>query len=207
MKDGKRIGFFGSSGCGKTYALFQFLKRYDNFIFIDPKRDFDYKSRRFNHAESFRSALFSLKRQSENGKIHLVFYPENSDAADYFLNWLFDNLKSEMLIVVDECQEVCPSGTAAKNPNNALLKIARLGRSKGISLAIASQRIKTVDISLRSNLNSMLLFRQGDFSDAQEVKKMTGKDLFNLPPRKFILRQETGYLTEYPDVKKVKHWF
>ena len=207
MKDGKRIGFFGSSGCGKTYALFQFLKRYENFIFVDPKREFDYKARRFNHAESFRSALFSLKKQAENGKIHLVFYPENAAAADHFLNWLFENIAAEILIIVDECQEVCPSGTASRNPDNALLKIARLGRSRGISLAIASQRIKTVDISLRSNLNSMLLFRQGDFSDAQEVKKMTGKDLFNLAPRKFILRQETGNLKEYSDVKKVLHWF
>lgn len=207
MKDGKRIGFFGSSGCGKTYALFHFLKRYENFIFIDPKREFDYKAKRFNHAESFRAALFSLKKQAEKGKIHLVFYPENAAAADCFLRWLFENLTAEILIIVDECQEVCPSGTAARNPDNALLRIARLGRSRGISLAIASQRIKTVDISLRSNLNSMLLFRQGDFSDAQEVRKMTGKDLFNLAPRKFILRQETGNLKEYSDVKNVLHWF
>lgn len=207
MKEGKRIGFFGSSGCGKTFALYQFLKRYENFIFIDPKREFDYKAKRFNHAESFRAALFSLKKQAEKRKIHLVFYPENAQTADHFLKWLFENLQTEMLIVVDECQEICPSGTAARNPENALLKISRLGRSRGISLAIASQRIKTVDISLRSNLNSMLLFRQGDFSDAQEVKKMTGKDLFNLAPKKFILRQETGQLTEYSDVKKVLHWF
>ena len=207
MKEGKRIGFFGSSGCGKTFALYQFLKRYENFIFIDPKKEFDFNARRFNHAESFRSALFSLKKQAEKGKIHLVFYPENSQAAEYFLKWLFDNLKYEMLIIVDECQEVCPSGTAARNPDNPLLKISRLGRSRGLSLAIASQRIKTVDISLRSNLNSMLLFRQGDFSDAQEVKKMTGRDLFNLAPKKFILRTETGQLTEYSDVKKVLHWF
>lgn len=204
--DGKRIGFFGASGCGKTYALRQFIKQYDSFIFIDPKHEFD-AARQYSHATSFRQCLFSIKRQSETGKVKLVFYPADHFEAEKLLNFIFDYAVKPILTVVDECQEICPSGTATKNPYNPLLKISRLGRSRGLSLAIASQRIKTVDISLRSNLNSMLLFRQGDFSDAQEIKRMTGLDLFGLKPKNFVLRTENGDIMEFKDVKRLKHWF
>ena len=204
MNDGRRIGFFGASGCGKSYALKKYLKTASDWILIDPKNEFTGAP----VARSIRQAVEYIRRtQTTGGGVRLIFYPETNDAAARFASFIFQNAKKEMTLAVDEVQEICPSFTASRDPENPILKISRLGRSRGLSLAVASQRIKQVDIGLRSNLNSMLLFRQGDYSDAQEIKRMTGRDLFNLPPRAFVWRSETGALIDYKTVDKLKIWF
>ena len=204
MTDGKRIGFFGASGCGKSYALKKFLSGRKNWILIDPKLE-------FNGAPIARTVkaayTYIVKLNGEKKPLRLIFYPEKKEEAIRFLKWIFENANGDLTIAVDEVQEICPALTSIRDADNPILKISRLGRSRGLSLAVASQRIKTVDISLRANLNSMLLFRQGDFSDAQEIRKMTGRDLFNLPPRAFVWRSETGDLKDFKDVDKIKYWF
>ena len=204
MTDGKRIGFFGASGCGKSYALKKFLNGCENWILIDPKLEFNGAP----VARTIKGALGYIKKlHNEKRPLRLIFYPENLSEAERFINWIFQNAAAPVTVAVDEVQELCPAYTTARDPDNPIIKISRLGRSRGISLAVASQRIKTVDISLRANLNSMLLFRQGDYSDAQEIRKMTGRDLFNLPPRAFVWRSERGDLKDYKDVDKLIHWF
>ena len=202
--EGRRIGFFGASGCGKSYALKRFLSLQTDWILIDPKQEFIGAP----VARSFKDLLSKIKSlQSAGAPIKAIFYPENPAAGSRAIRWIYENAHFPVTIAVDEVQEICPAFTSARDPDNPVIKVSRLGRSRGLSLAVASQRIKTVDISLRANLNSMLLFRQGDFSDAQEIKKMTGRDLFNLPPRAFVWRSERGDLVDYKNVDKIKIWF
>lgn len=202
--EGHRIGFFGSSGCGKSYALNKFLSFQSDWILIDPKQEFGGAP----IARSFLDLLSKIKSLQISSKpLKVIFYPYDPAAGLRAIRWIYENAKFPVTIAVDEVQEICPSYTAARDPDNPVLKVSRLGRSRGLSLAIASQRIKTVDIGLRANLNSMLLFRQGDFSDAQEIKKITGRDLFNLQPRAFVWRSERGDLVDYKNVDKLKIWF
>lgn len=202
--EGRRIGFFGASGCGKSYALKKFLSLQSDWILIDPKQEFICAP----VARSTLEMLSMIKNLQKFKKpIKLIFYPEIPSDALRAIRWIYESAQTPVTIAIDEVQEICPAFTATRDPDNPIIKVSRLGRSRGLSLAVASQRIKTVDISLRANLNSMLLFRQGDFSDAQEIKKMTGRDLFNLPPRAFVWRSERGDLVDYQNVDKIKIWF
>ena len=195
--EGRRYGFFGASGCGKTYLMKRLARRFKHIVIVDPKEEIEIRG--YRKARDRMSFLRALSYQMNAAQpIRIIITGEQTAAlADWFFGWAFYRARANILIIVDETQEICPTGTARNDPDNNLIKLARLGRSRGISLFIASQRINAVDINLRGNLNDYFLFRQGDFSDAQTVKKMIGKDLFTLPARHFYHRSETGDLKLY----------
>lgn len=195
MTDGVRKGFFGASGCGKTYAAMKLLeKRRETTVIIDPKLEIDPPRgmSAYWYVGTTYSDLFGALKQYQNSKRVFVLKPFRIADAARLCQFVFDNARKNVTLFVDECQEVCPSGTARRDPENALLKISRMGRSRGISLFVASQRLNAVDITLRSNLNDLYLFRQSDFSDAETMRKMCGVDGRTLKPRELVYMSDFG---------------
>ena len=204
MTDGVRYGIFGASGCGKTYLALSILKKMKNVIIIDPKDDICLAG--YTSVQTFKGFLNSVKRYAEKREFLRIII-KGADVAAVgcaALDFAFRKTRGSVCFFVDECQEICPAGTARSDKFNPLLLCARMGRSKGISLILASQRITAIDVNLRGNLNEMYLFRQGDFSDAQAVKRMIGVDLFNLPPREFYIKKENGDVKHYKRAQDVK---
>lgn len=195
MTDGVRKGFFGASGCGKTYAAMKFIERQrETTVIIDPKLEINPPRGQsaFWYCGTTYSDLFGAMRQFQNSKRVFVLKPFRIADAARLCQFVFDNARKNVTLFVDECQEVCPSGTARRDPENPLLKISRMGRSRGISLIVASQRLNAVDITLRSNLNDLYLFRQSDFSDAETMRKMCGVDGRTLKPRELVYMSDFG---------------
>lgn len=195
MIDGVRKGFFGASGCGKTYAAMKLLeRRRETTVIIDPKLEINPPRGQsaFWYCGTTFSDLFGAMRQFQNSKRVFVLKPFRIADAARLCQFVFDNARKNVTLFVDECQEVCPSGTARRDPENPLLKVSRMGRSRGISLFVASQRLNAVDITLRSNLNDLYLFRQSDFSDAETMRKMCGVDGRTLKPRELVYMTDCG---------------
>lgn len=198
--EGKRFGVFGASGCGKTFLSQRMIAKKQNVIIIDPKNEISISGyTKVRTKKEFILHLSECEKKKKNIKI-IIWGVDCVDVGNFALTFVFEHKKTgtgEITFFVDECQEFCPSGTARRDNYNPLLIVSRMGRSRGISLVVASQRINTVDINLRGNLNTLILFRQGEYSDAQTVKRMIGVDLFNLPPREFYIKTDNGSVSHF----------
>ena len=73
---------------------------------------------------------------------------------------------------IDEAQECIPAGTGLRNPSHGAIMLARMGRKKGVNMIVASQRIKTVDINVRANLNGIYIFRLEELADINEANQI-----------------------------------
>lgn len=198
--EGKRFGVFGASGCGKTFLVQRLIAKKKNVIVIDPKEEISLSGyAKIKTKKDFILHLCECEAKKKNIKI-IISGVDCVAVGDFALTFVFEHKTTgteEITFFVDECQEFCPSGTARRDNYNPLLVVSRMGRSRGISLIVASQRINTVDINLRGNVNTLILFRQGEYSDAQAVKRMIGVDLFNLPPREFYVKTDNGSVSHF----------
>lgn len=75
-------------------------------------------------------------------------------------------------LFIDEAQDGVPSGIAQRDAANGVVAIARKGRDRGINLLIASQRVKTVDISIRANLSYVYYFKLRELADIKEANQL-----------------------------------
>ena len=203
MIDGVRKGFFGASGCGKTYAAMKLLEKQKGLILIiDPKLEINAprgQSATWFVGTNYRDIVKGLAERQAFCR-YFVLKPNRIADAARLCQFVFERARANCTLFVDESQEVCPSGTARRDPENPLLKISRMGRSRGISLFVASQRLNAVDITLRSNINDLFLFRQSDFSDAETMRKMCGVDGRALKPREFVYMTDGGTVKRYPHI-------
>lgn len=187
QKDGKRIGLFGASGCGKTSKARGLLKTSRRLIIFDSvKCEWVINAQKWlgkkpvvvNTTGDF---LRVFKKQITNPQFLIVFRPnfgrevEDLDAVCKVIFQAQQNYgithNATLTLFIEEAQESIPSGLARENPKHASLLLARMGRAKGINLVIASQRIKTVDITFRANLNVYYIFRLAELSDIQEANQ------------------------------------
>lgn len=111
--------------------------------------------------------------------------------ADYGLKHF-----AKITIFIDEAQEGIPAGIGHTMPSHGARRIANMGRARGINLIVASQRIKTVDISIRANLDGIYIFRLGDLADLTEANKiLLGKcNVSNLANYEYFFKDEKGYV-------------
>ena len=74
--------------------------------------------------------------------------------------------------LIDESQDVVPSGIAQRDPTNGIIAIARKGRDRAINLILASQRVKAVDINVRANLSYVYFFKLRELADLKEANQI-----------------------------------
>ena len=80
--------------------------------------------------------------------------------------------QAKITLLLDEAQEAAPSGLKQIQSNHGALMLSTMGRGRGINFIVCSQRLKSVDINIRSNLTGMFIFRLSDLSDIQEAKRL-----------------------------------
>lgn len=104
------------------------------------------------------------------------------------------NHNAKITLFVDEAQEGAPAGLKFKIPNHGALRLATMGRGRGINFIVASQRIKSVDINIRSNLTGIFIFRLSDLADIQEARRiLLGKgDAGEIPNFSYYYKDENG---------------
>lgn len=208
--DGKRYGLFGASGCGKTTKARQLVSKCNRLIVFDSiKREWTTAGKRwlpsFILCRNELELLRALKKNWQKG-FQIVFCPEYGlevaqlDAVGRMI-W---NAQSEygikhaakITFFIDEAQEGVPSGLARDYPRHSVLMLSKMGRARGINMIVASQRIKTVDIAIRSNLSGVYIFRLAELADINEANQiiMDKKALLTMANYDYFFKDERGQI-------------
>ena len=104
---------------------------------------------------------------------------------------------AKLTFFIDEAQECIPSGTAQTWANHGALMLARMGRKKGVNMVVASQRIKTVDINIRANLNCTYIFRLEELADINEANQIIHDKASLLTMKDFDYYYKTGGIIKF----------
>lgn len=184
--NGKRIGIFGASGSGKTTKARGIIKSIRRLIVFDSiKQEWLREGKKWLPLfipvftiEELKKAI--LKHWIKGFQI--VFVPKIGEEIKQLNDvcmviWQMQaGYKSchlaKITLLIDEAQEGVPSGTARDNPKHGALILARMGRDRGVNLIVASQRIKTVDIAIRANLDDIYVFRLSELADINEATQI-----------------------------------
>ena len=103
--------------------------------------------------------------------------------------------QAKITLFVDEAQEGAPAGLKFRFPAHNILRLSTMGRGRGVNLIVASQRIKSVDINIRSNLSGLYVFRLSDLSDVQEARRiLMGRDAGTIPNFSYYYKDQNGQI-------------
>ncbi len=209
ITEAKRIGIFGASGSGKTTKARGIIKNSKRLIVFDPKREWVREGKNwlpgFVPVYSYSDFIRTLRRKWSNKLgFQIVYVPPFGEEVGHlsaistaiyaYQSGYKTTHNAKVTLFVDEAQEGCPSGTGRNNPVHGALLISRMGRDRGINLVVASQRINTVDIGIRSNLSDYYIFRLAEMTDiklAAEIVRDKEK-LLNMGNYEYFLRDENG---------------
>ena len=185
-ESGNRYGLFGASGCGKTTKARDLVGNARRLIIFDSiLGEWRDNCRKWLDKGVAVDTLLDLKKavlkQWYSG-FKIVFVPkigmekrQLDEVARYILaiqSGYGITHSAKITFFIDEAQECIPSGTAQTWPNHGALMLARMGRKKGVNMVVASQRIKTVDINVRANLNGAYIFRLEELADINEANQI-----------------------------------
>lgn len=183
---GRRFGLFGASGCGKTTKARELIHNANRLIVFDSilgewrdncKKWLSGGVAVYNLPDLKKEVL----RRWYKG-FRIVFVPsfakekKQLDEVACYILAIQDGFgithKSKLTFFIDEAQECIPSGTAQTWANHGALMLARMGRKKGVNMVVASQRIKTVDINIRANLDFTYIFRLEELADINDANQI-----------------------------------
>lgn len=207
---GERYGIFGASGSGKTTKARQIIKRCNRLIVFDSvKNEWAQKAGEWlgrgavvcYTLQDLKAAL--VKRWRKGFKI--VFVPPfgREIAALHEVASVIWQAQAgfgrehwaKITFFVDEAQEGAPAGLKQRYPAHGALRLAVMGRARGINFIVASQRIKSVDINIRSNLTGLYIFRLADLADVQEARRLLmGKNAGEIPNYAYFYKDENGQI-------------
>lgn len=209
-EQGERFGLFGASGSGKTTKARELVRNCGRLIVFDSiKGEWSQNAHSWlgnaTVVDNFSDFIGVLQRKWQKG-FKIVFRPqfgrEMQNLHDLAgIIWQAQsgfgiNHNAKITLFVDEAQECAPSGLKYKFPTHGALRLSQMGRGRGINFIVASQRIKSVDINIRSNLTGIFIFRLSDLADIQEARRvLLGKgDAGSIPNFAYFYKDENGQI-------------
>ena len=219
-EQGERYGLFGASGSGKTTKARELIRNSGRLIIFDSVKGewaqnaLDWLGRGAAVVDNFGDFVDVLQRKWQKG-FKIVFRPQFGREIEDLHNlasiiWQaqagFGALhNAKITLFVDEAQEGAPSGLKYKFPNHGALRLATMGRGRGINFIVASQRIKSVDINIRSNLTGIFIFRLSDLADIQEARRiLLGKgDAGEIPNFSYFYKDQNGKINFFQKKCKI----
>lgn len=184
--NGRRIGLFGASGCGKTTKSRELIQSASRLIVFDSiLGEWRDNCKKWLAGGVVVYDLLSLKKEILKRwykGFKVVFVPtfakekkQLDEVARYILaiqSGFGLTHHAKLTFLIDEAQECIPSGTAQTWANHGALMLARMGRKKGVNLLCLSQRLHTIDINIRANLDYTYFFRLEELSDINEATQI-----------------------------------
>lgn len=184
--NGRRIGLFGASGCGKTTKSRELIQSASRLIVFDSiLGEWRDNCKKWLSGGVIVYDLLSLKKEVLKRwykGFKVVFVPtfakekkQLDEVARYILaiqSGYGITHNAKLTFFIDEAQECIPSGTGQTWANHGAIMLARMGRKKGVNMVVASQRVKTIDINIRANLDYTYFFRLEELSDINEATQI-----------------------------------
>ena len=170
MENNRRsiVTILGKSGSGKSELIRRILRDVDRPTFIidalSEYRDFGVH---FYSSESlFR---FVIDGRPNMTRIYVLNTQHDDESERFFrfVRWL-----KNVSVVVDECDMY--AGTHNIDPN--LSEIVRYGRHRNISLLCAARRPSEINITIRSQSDSIVSFKQDETSDVKRLAERWGSE-------------------------------
>lgn len=205
---GERYGLFGASGSGKTTKARELIKNCGRLVVFDSVKNewaqnaaswlgrgaivcyslADFKIALVKRWQKGFKIVFVPPFGHEIAALHevasIIWQAQNGFGRDHW---------AKITFFVDEAQEGAPAGLKQKNPAHGALRLAVMGRARGINFIVASQRLKSVDINIRSNLTGLYIFRLADLADVQEARRLLmGRNAGEIANFAYFYKDENG---------------
>ena len=93
------------------------------------------------------------------------------------------------LVYVDEGLDFFHTNAVARGGSDAILRCARAGRERGLSLLFGTQRPKGIPVQIKSEMTKLYLFRLDYANDVKELRDMGYPgDKFSPPEKDWLFR-------------------
>jgi AAA+ ATPase superfamily predicted ATPase len=154
----------GQRGQGKTTYIKNQIGIYSRVILFDLLGEFTYYDTAYQLREFFEK-LSDVK--DENFFVLNYFNPKTSE-EDFHVICEAINRLNDIMFVVDEIDYFCSSRSIPKQFD----EIVKRGRHQGLNLIVATRRPHEIPIIIRSQMTSLITFRQIERNDLQYLKEI-----------------------------------
>jgi len=176
----------GQRGQGKTTYVKNQIGIYSRIILFDLLGEFTYYETAYNLREFFEK-LSAVK--DENFFILNYYNPKTSE-EDFHVICEAINRLNDIMFVVDEIDYFCSSRSIPKQFD----EIVKRGRHQGLNLIVATRRPHEIPIIIRSQMTSLITFRQIERNDLQYLK-----EIIDLPEEDISGLEKFNYIKWTPE--------
>ena len=143
--------------------------------------------------------LLRERASASEANKHLLVNPKLLDQEARALRELVSNAIPKTWVVIDEAQNVIPSGRKT-SASESLVKLVKEGRNFGLSFAVTTQQPKALDRSVMSQVETFVIHKLVSLSDIEYVLENTKcpfpdgikEDIRTLSAREVLLDIQRG---------------
>jgi len=174
-----RLGFFGKTGSGKTYAAKRLVwEPLDRVIFHDWKAQ-EHESIDAPVLRTLDDVHEALFAESEEERLYkFVYVPEPGEhgleAWDELCRLVYE--KGDFHLIGDEIKGVYQQGNSVRPVSDNHEKILTRGRSRGVGATNVSQRPKKVPMETISEAEHLFAFRLNLSDDRDRIGEIVGDE-------------------------------
>ena len=154
----------GQRGQGKTTFIKNQIGIYSRVILFDLLGEFTY----YETAYQLREFFEKLSDVKDENFFNLNYFNPKTSEEDFHVICEAINRLNDIMFVVDEIDYFCSSRSIPKQFD----EIVKRGRHQGLNLIVATRRPHEIPIIIRSQMTSLVTFRQIERNDLQYLKEI-----------------------------------
>jgi len=176
----------GQRGQGKTTFIKNQIGVYSRVILFDLLGEFTYYETAYNLREFFEK----LSAVKDENFFNLNYFNPKTSEEDFHVVCEAINRLNDIMFVVDEIDYFCTTHAVPKQFD----EIVKRGRHQGLNLIVATRRPHEIPIIIRSQMTSLITFRQIERNDLQYLK-----EIIDLPEEDISGLEKFNYIKWTPE--------
>jgi len=176
----------GQRGQGKTTFIKNQIGIYSRVILFDLLGEFTYYETAYNLREFFEK----LSAVKDENFFNLNYFNPKTSEEDFHVVCEAINRLNDIMFVVDEIDYFCTTHAVPKQFD----EIVKRGRHQGLNLIVATRRPHEIPIIIRSQMTSLITFRQIERNDLQYLK-----EIIDLPEEDISGLEKFNYIKWTPE--------
>lgn len=174
IKTDEHVFIPGQTGSGKTYLAKKYLSGYENVIYLDTKGtlNFDY------HIPLYKELKTLIKKYKGGQAIYRPKF-EELDFEYYELFFKFVYEATNIIVMVDEASEICPTAHTIPNHYKGILQ---RGRERKTAIWTLTQRPSNIPLITLSEATHFFVFHLNLKQDRKRIVEIVGNEkLLSIP--------------------------